>query len=142
MSISEKKVMIGLYLKGHDVDPQKISRSLGVVASRSHRRGETQTTSSGRKLTTKTGFWSWVIDRDPGEISDALAVLFATFGQGGALLERLPDVQEAYFDVFVAIDSDSDGDGAFFMELSECQLKALSSYNLPIRFTVNMGSPN
>ena len=142
MSISDKKVVVSLYLKGHDLNPQEITEALGVTPSVSHGRGEAQRTSSGREFVTKTGVWGLVIDKDPAEVSDVVASLIATLGQQeGVVFAKLRQVQEAYFDIFVAADSDEDGEGTCEMEFTDLQVKALSQYGLPIRFTVSMGKP-
>ncbi|MFG6448904.1 DUF4279 domain-containing protein [Roseateles sp. BYS180W] len=141
MSTSNKKVMVGLYLKGDDLEPQQITESIGIVPTISHGRGEAQRTTSGREFVTKTGVWGFVIDEDPAEVVDVVASLIAALGQHKESLANLPQVQEAYIDVFVAADSDEDGEGTCEMALTALQVKVLSSYGLPIRFTVSMGKP-
>jgi hypothetical protein len=54
-------------------------------------------------------------------------------------LANLPQVHDAYIDIFVAADSDDDGEGTCEMALTDSQMKALSIYALPIRFTVRIG---
>lgn len=139
--MSDKKVIVGLYLKGHGLDPQQLTEAIGVMPTVAHGRGEPQTTSSGRKFVTKIGVWGFVIDEDPAEVVDVIASLIATLGRQEKSLAKLPDVQDAYIDIFVAADSDEDGEGTCEMALTELQMKALSAYGLPIRFTVCMGKP-
>lgn len=141
MSTADKKVMVGLYLKGHDLEPQAITEAMGIAPTVAHGRGETQRTSSGREFVTKTGVWGFVIDEDPAELVDVVASLIAALGQQEESLANLPKVQEAYIDIFVAADSDEDGEGTCEMALTDLQMKALSTYGLPIRLTVSMGKP-
>lgn len=70
-----------------------------------------------------------------------VARLIADLGQQEEALANLPQVQDAYIDIFVAADSDEDGEGTCEMVLTDLQMKALSTYGLPIRFTVSMGKP-
>ena len=140
MTSTDKKVIASLYLKGVDLDPQEITRTLGVRPTTSHVRGEVHRTSSGREFVTKTGVWGLVLDCDPAEVADVLEALLMRLGKQPALKES-PGVQEAYFDVFIALSSDEDGDGTCAMELTPAQLSALSHYGLPVRFTVTMGQP-
>jgi hypothetical protein len=141
MSTSDKKVMAGLYLKGHDLDPFVITKTLGLKPSISHARGEAKMTPSGHEFVTKTGVWGLVVDKDLAEVSDVVDSLIATLGQQEDSFTKLPQVQEAYLDIFVAADSDEDGEGTCELELTDVQLKVLSKYGLPIRFTVSMGKP-
>lgn len=138
MTLSDKKVIAGLYLKGNNLDPKEITRTLGVGPTSSHACGEVHTTSSGREFVTKTGLWSLVVDCDPAEVADVLEALLARLGKQPELM-TLPGVQEAYFDVFIALLSDDDGEATCAMELTSDRLNALSHYRLPVRFTVTVG---
>ncbi len=140
MTSSDKKVIASLYLKGVDLDPQEITRTLGVGPTTSHGCGEVHKTSSGRDFVTKTGLWGLVVDCDPAEVADVLEALLMRLGKQPALM-NLPGVQEAYFDVFIALSSDEDGEGTCAMELTSAQLSELSHFELPVRFTVTMGQP-
>jgi len=141
MNTAEKKVMVGIYLKGHDLDPQKITEAIGITPSISHCRGQAKRTSSGRDFITKIGVWGFVIDEDPAEVVDVVTNLIAILGLQEKPLSSLPHVQDAYIDIFVAADSDEDGVGTCEMALTGEQIKTLSSYGLPIRFTVSIGKP-
>lgn len=141
MSTSDKKVMVGIYLKGHDLDPREITEAIGITPTVAHGRGETQKTSSGHEFVTKTGVWGFVIDEDPAEVVDVVASLIAALGRQEDSLANLPQVEYAYIDIFVAADSDEDGEGTCEMALTDLQIKALSNYGLPICFTVSIGKP-
>lgn len=80
------------------------------------------------------------MDCDPAEVADVLEALLMRLGKQPALM-NLPGVQEAYFDVFIALSSDEDGEGTCAMELTSAQLSELSHFELPVRFTVTMGQP-
>lgn len=138
MSTQDKKVIAGVYFKGPDLDPQSITAALGINPSNSHPYGETKRTSSGAVFSTKTGLWALVVDRDSAEVSDVLETLLVSLGKQSTLA-NLAGVREAYFDVFVALTSDDDGEGSCTMELNPAMLSELLSYGLPVRFTVTMG---
>jgi len=84
--------------------------------------------------------WALVIERDGMEVSTVLAELLNVLGLQSGLLS-LPNVEESYFDIFVAALSDEDGEGTCELELAASQSAALAEYGLPVRFTVSMGKP-
>lgn len=140
MTTSDKKVIVGLYLKGTDLVPKELTATLGVEPTDSQVRGEARRTSSGHEFFTKTGLWALVIEQEPAEVMDIVEQLFARLGEQRSFA-TLSNVQEAYFDVFVAALSDKDGEGMCAMELTASQIAHLSRYGLPMRFTVTMGQP-
>lgn len=140
MIASDKKVIASLYLKGDDLDPAEITKVLRLMPTVSQTRGEVHRTLSGREFVTQTGLWGLVIDRDPAEVTDVVMELLANLS-GQSTLGDLPNVQEAYFDIFVAGSLDEGSEGTCEMELTAAQMMALAQYGLPVRFTVSLGRP-
>ncbi len=56
-------------------------------------------------------------------------------------LNRLPNVDEAYLDLFIAHDAEPDGGGEYFFELASNDMLLLGQFGLPVRFTVAAVSP-
>jgi hypothetical protein len=141
MSISDKLVAVGLYLKGHDLDPQKITEAIGLEPTFAHRRGEKKATSAGSEFVTKIGLWGLVIEEEPAEMADVVEKLIETLRPHARSLQELPQVQEAYIDIFVATDTNVAGESSCEMSLTADQIGTLSKFELPIRLTVSIGRP-
>lgn len=137
---TERKVIASLYFKGLDLDPLEVTKVLGVNPTVSHGRGEIHKTSSGNEFATKTGFWGLVVNRDSAEVSDVVMELLAIL-KGNHPPWNISGLQEAYFDIFIAVSLDEDCDGTCAMELPSVQMRALAQYSLPVRITVTMGHP-
>ena len=64
MNLTDKKVRVGLYLLGDELDPSKISDQLGVVPTETRRKGELRESGeTGREYINKTGLWCLVIEK-------------------------------------------------------------------------------
>ena len=139
MTVPDNKVIAALYIKGTELVPEDITAILGVSPTTSQARRQARLTSAGSTFVAKIGLWALVIERDNAGISTVMADLFEILGEHPTLA-NLTNVEEAYFDVFVATLSDDDGDGACEFQLSAIQTAALAKYGLPVRFTVTMGN--
>jgi hypothetical protein len=62
--------------------------------------------------------------------------LISKIGGGQSTLLSIDGVEEAYFDVFVAINADEDGGGTCEFQLSKENLCALERIGVPAHFTV------
>ncbi len=140
MNMPDHKVIAALYLKGAELQPSDVTAAVSVAPTSSRTRGETRTTSAGATISAKTGLWALIVERDGMEVSTVLTELLNALGpQSG--LSNLPNVEEAYFDIFVAALSNEDGEGTCEFGLAPSQSAALATYGLPVKFTVNMGKP-
>ena len=134
------KVIAAAYIKGAKLNPSEVTAAVGVAPTSSQTRGEARRISAGATISAKTGLWALIVERDGMEVSAVLTELLNALGpQSG--LSNLPDVEEAYFDIFVAALSNEDGEGTCEFGLVPSQSAALATYGLPVKFTVNMGKP-
>jgi hypothetical protein len=139
MKADDYKIIVALYLRGEDLDPDAVTKTLGISPSRFQRKGEKKVTSTNHEYVAKIGMWGLIADSDSYLLGDHITQLASSIAVGGDVLSSLTGVQEAYVDIFVAATADEDGDGTCEFELSKENLVALERMGLPVRLTVTLG---
>ena len=124
---------VSLYLKGIGLNPDELTGRLGIAPTRAHKKGETWMTSTGKQVVERTGQWVLTI-RSSDDLSASLGELVAMTGRDAPLSE-LPGVDEAYFDIFVAVDADDRGGGSVEFEMSVVTAVAIGKLALPVQFS-------
>jgi hypothetical protein len=134
---------VSICFNGDALDPAKISELLGVTPTTSLLKGEKRSGRLNREYVSKIGVWILVIEKDVDTIALPAIVeeLVEKIGAKRIPLSRIPDVEDAYVDVFIATTSRSDGEGTCEFELSAQNIAALNALGLPIRFTVAVTKP-
>lgn len=127
---------VTLYLVGTDLDPAHVSTVLGIEPSKSQIRGERKITSTKREFTTQTGLWALVVRRESTDLSALLDELVSRLPALRPELTDITGVDDAYVDVFGAVDADSDGGGTCEFELSARCINTLRDLTVPARFTI------
>jgi len=144
MKTRDYKIIVGLYLRGDDLDPVFVSEKLGVSPSRSQYKGERKVTSTNCEYIAKIGMWALIEESDTSDTS-VLSVhidqLASKVGMGGITFRDIEGVQEAYVDVFIAADADEDGEGTYEFQLNGQNVTVLHQLGLPVRFTVAILTP-
>ena len=138
MSSSKSKIIVSLYLKGLNLNPTTVSKILDVDPTRAQRKGETWETSSGRIVTYRIGMWSFCLESDEGNLSDLINQILEVFK--GKEISLLDDIEESYWDIFLAKDVDKEG-ATFTSELSPDFLTMLAEFGLPVRLTFAAVNP-
>jgi hypothetical protein len=136
-----KIVDVGLYLHGENLDPEEISKILGVFPSRVHRKGDKNISpKTGREYVPwKQGLWKLVLNRNHAEVTNVMTELLTALGKVDLTLTSLPGVQNAYFDVFISGMTNRNLEGRTCeFELEGQQLAALARFGVPIQFTTVM----
>jgi hypothetical protein len=143
MIAQKHKVMIAIYLKGDRLDPSSVSTLLGVAPSQAHYKGQKWLSSTSREVVAKTGLWVLRIEKDSDtiDLKEMIGEIGDKFRGRTTALKSLPDVVEAYVDVFIASEADNEGGGTCAFELSERNLAALTSLELPVQFTLSVVKP-
>ena len=138
MNQQNQKLEVALYLRGDDLDPAQVSQLLGLEPTKSQRKGEERLTSTNRKITAKVGLWALVAESKSNDLSVLIDELTSKIGdRAAAPLPSIPGVQEAFLDVFIAIDADrEDGGGTCEFQLSTEDLHSLKRVGVATRFTV------
>jgi hypothetical protein len=135
MKTNSDLIVVGIYIRGVDLDPDVITRRLGINPTRIQRKGEEKTSPSGSKYNSKIGLWGLLSDSTSLKISDHLSHLISKLNINGDEIRSLAGVEDAYFDIFVASSSDEDGEGDYGFEFSKESLSLLANVNLPVHFT-------
>lgn len=127
---------VAVYLRGDALDPNHVSELLGVAPSKAQYKGETRQTSTNQNFVTKIGLWALVAQSKSSDLFELIDELTSKIKKSGVSLLEIDGVQEAYADVFIAMDADEDGEGTCEFQLTPENLKALDCLGIPTRFTV------
>lgn len=128
------KYEVAVYLKGDGLDPDYATSELGVRPTRSHKKGESWKTTSGNEVVEKTGLWVLAV-QGTGDVSAGLDQLLTLIG-GNQSMPVFSGVDEAFLDVFVAIEPDHCGIGSSEFEMDARLIATIGNSRLPVRFTV------
>jgi hypothetical protein len=133
---------VSLCLIGEALDPEAISKLLGVTATTSRRKGEKRLIPSNKEIVSKVGVWILGFEKDLDTIDLPAIVeeLVERIGSNKAVLNGIPDVEDAYVDVFIATKSEDSGATCEF-QLSAQNIAVISELGLPVRFTVAVVKP-
>ena len=132
------KIIVGLYLRGKDLDPELITRSTGVQPSKSQRRGDKSFTSTGHEVVKKIGVWAIVIELESHSLEEHLSQLADSLPSGGRY-SGIAGVEEAYIDIFVALASSPRGEASCDFEIGPSSIEMLSQLGLPVRLSLTAG---
>lgn len=132
MSAKDPKIVISIYLRGNQLEPDYISNILGIQPSESQKKGELRPCS--KQVIAKIGVWSLVAQTDSRAIHDHIDELLGVIGTVQARLNQIDGVEDAYLDIFIALDDE--GTRTAECRLSEKHLEELSRLGLCVHFTV------
>ena len=141
MMESACKIEVTIYLRGVDLDPVYASTLLGLEPSKSQFKGEKRRTSTNKEFVTGIGLWALTVEADSSNISALIGELVLRVENRGVAFSQIAGVEDAYLDVFMAVDADDDGGGTCAFQLSEESVRALHGLSLPVRFTVAVVRP-
>jgi hypothetical protein len=135
-------ISITLRLTGDDLIPQEITSLLGVDPTLSRAKGEIKISSTSKEIAAKTGLWTWKVSDFENDIGllDQIELLWAKFRPAGAVLKRLPGVENAWIDLCVVRDPESQESASVELFLDEKSIGSLYSLGLPIEITVYAGA--
>lgn len=114
-----------------------------MTATTARRKGEKRSIASNKEVTSKGGVWILRVEKDLDVInlSSVIEELAAKIGNKTASLVGIPDVEDAYVDVFIATKSRDDGGGTCEFELSAQNVASVRALGLPVQFTVAVVKP-
>ncbi|UTY59410.1 hypothetical protein [Massilia sp. erpn] len=135
MNSSDMKVDVAIYLRGEQLDPGYISSVLKLTPSKSKMRGEKSFTSSGKEIIAQMGIWAVYAQKNTGLLSDMIEELTEKITVFRGKLNSLQGVENAYVDIFMATDSNENGEGNFSFELASKNIIELASLGLVLKFT-------
>jgi hypothetical protein len=141
MTESTCKTEVAIYLRGVNLDPVHASSVLGLEPSKSQFRGEKRRTSTNKEFVTGIGLWALTVEADSSNLTALIGELALRVKNRGVAFTQIAGVEEAYLDVFMAVDADDDGGGTCAFQLSDESVGALHNLGLPVRFTVAIVKP-
>lgn len=134
MNSSDPYITTGVYLRGEDLIPSQITSVLGFSPSRSLRRGEFKPGSV--TAVAKTGLWCLLAQTPSLSPREHLRELVQTIGTPPVPLVDLPNVQDAYLDIFIALDREEMPSTAVHWKFTSDEIKQISSYGLAVHVTI------
>lgn len=135
MKKNDNLISVSLYFRGDHLNPENVSQNLNLSPSSSQRKGEKKITKTNEYVS-KIGVWELGVDCDSQKLSAHIDKLTTMVRKDSILSQDIQGVEESYVDVFIATDSDEDGEGTIEFELSEENISALARWKVPVRFTV------
>ena len=136
MDESEPLVDVSLILRGERLDPAQVTSLLGVAGSKMRRKGEKWRTSTNHEVTAKIGLWTLDAKRESMVLHDQVSWLRQQLGSATCSPLRIPGVEMAEIDVFIALGSNDHGGGDYESELTPEDLAWISSLGVPVSFTL------
>lgn len=138
MKADDPQIIVALYVLGEALDPELVTRYLGVEPTKTQKKGQEFITSSGREFAAKNGLWSLVIQSESASLDRHLTALLSGLG-GRKGIDSIQGVEEAYVDVFVALASDKDGEAKCALSVEPVTLDGLAKLGLPLRISMTAG---
>ena len=126
------KISVGLFVRGEKLDPDHVTARLGVSPTIRQIKGEARTAPDGRQVHAKEGLWARVLDADDVAEIDRL---LGAVSSGSLTLGGIMNVTDAYFDVFIASESDA-GRADLAFNIDAATLAAIGGTGLPLRMTL------
>jgi hypothetical protein len=132
---SQGYALISLYVLGNNLDPGYISGLLGIAPSKTFKAGDSKVPGHPHSASHARCGWVVSLEKDSNDISAGLLRLLAKFAKDQTPLGRLPGVDEAYIDVFLANGAE-DLSNVIEFDLGCEVTEAVARLELPIRFSV------
>ena len=130
-------ISVTLSIVGDLLDPDDVTRALGIVPHYSRRKGDVRRSQSGKSALATAGIWEWH-SRDPAHslsVNDHLARLQKALGDRALEVKDLPNVDNAWVDVHIVVGDDDATASASFV-LSTDALAILQKMGVPAEFTI------
>lgn len=138
MSSKDPKLIVALYLRGERLDPDQVTQRLGVEPSKTQKKGDVNVTPTGHNVIARHGLWARLVELDSASLDEHLLRLAESL-PASLSLSSIDDIEDAYFDVFVAMATDVDGDAECELDVSPKLLAMLARFGLPVRIAVTAG---
>ena len=127
-------VQVSLNLLGTDLDPDHVTKQLGLQPTDMFRRGDKKAYRTGRVSVRKEGYWSYVVRGT--ELDPVVGEFVSALGERRQIIESLPHVEKASIEIYVLKPAYVESDAYHVVELTAAQLRALADYGVPFRTAV------
>jgi hypothetical protein len=142
MDQTKPLVDVSLFLHRDSLNPAQVTLMLGTEGSKTRSKGEKWRTSTGHEVTAKTGLWQLSASRESMSVRDQLSWLRQKLSSATCPPSRIPGVQYADIDVFIALGSNDHGGGDHEFQLTLEDLAWISSLGTRISFTLTFTQKN
>lgn len=132
-------IVVSLYFWGDGLDPDAITKALGIVPTQSASKGQERKTCTGATVINHTGLWCFSTDSLSASsmLDDHVDVLMQILPKENVfLLNRFSGVDDACVDVFISDIELNDANSGCEFEVSPSRLEFLSQIGLPVRFSI------
>jgi hypothetical protein len=141
MSTDNCSIGVTLYLYGDDLDPELVSKKLGIIPSGTRYKGEKIFIKPNHEYIQKTGVWKLTADSDSNILSDHIDKLTSKVGKPSIAFRNIEGVEVAHVNVFIATYAEEYGGGECNFELSKENVVSLAQLDLPVQFTIALCKP-
>ena len=138
MSAELPKLIVALYLVGESLDPVEITSILKLQPSKAQKKGQEFVTASGREFTSRTGSWALVVQIESEPLDVHLKRLVDSLPISTSFA-KLPGVESAFFDIFVAVGSRPTGEASCELHIPPELASDLFKFGLQVKFTFTAG---
>jgi Domain of unknown function (DUF4279) len=135
-------ISIRMYLRGENLDPLCVSKDLDIQPARMHQRGDIRKISDGTTRSEVNGLWVWKksISGHDSAFDECFDYFWSTFESSALKIKELPNVEDAWVDIhFVKEINKYSSDGSVEFSLNPKQILLLSSFCLPVDFSISFG---
>lgn len=130
------KITVGLYVRGLDLDPDKVTAALSVEPTIARAKGDVRELPSAQEIVAKEGLWvlrEYSEDKDVGYQLSSVAGKIPSARQS---LTIVPGIEDVYIDVFIVPIGPEIRGGEYSFELNKDDIEFVARLGLPVRFTV------
>ena len=127
-------IQLSIYLCGYELDPDHISKKLGIEPSESQKKGGFKPGST--KFLAKIGIWALKTKGRSRAISDLLDELFKMIGNPPTPLNELDGVEDAHLDMFFGLDDEDGTKETIEFTLTKSEIARINHLGLSLCVTV------
>lgn len=135
MSETKLWLYVGIVLKGDNLNPEYITKELGVQPTEAHHKGKERITSTNKKFITKTGVWIYNLGLESSVLSKHMSMLAEIFRKSDLSTLDTIDSQESYIDVLLISEVDKSGGMTLEFDIPKDCFDILKQLGLPVHFT-------
>ena len=127
------ELTVSIYLRGDRLQPDHITEVLGIQPSGFQKKGELR---PGSKVIAKIGVWSFIARTDSRVATDHIEDLLSQMKMRQGPLDRILGVDEAFLDIFIALDYENGTRERVEFMLSKKHVEELNQLGLRVQITV------
>ena len=136
--IKTMQISATLRVSGDQLDPDEVTSILRVAPHVARRRGDVRVSSSGKKIVSKFGLWTWKSENalEALTINERITQLNATFAHAHAAIRDLPHAENTWIDICIVKSDAEESDASAEFLLDAKSISILHNFGLPVEFTV------